>query len=185
MPEFENKGMIESAYANFLIVKESVYDLCGFSCTDFKPETESKAYQACSFRLNSSLIIYRAAKITPKKIGQFVVLWKRNAAGHTTPFELSDAFEFIVITTRDKEHFGQFIFPKAILEAKGIISSVKEGKRGIRVYPPWEDAISRQAQKTQQWQLDYFLDMPANDGTLNIERAVRLYQEKLFLTRDS
>ncbi|KAA5537513.1 MepB family protein [Taibaiella lutea] len=175
MPAFD-KVMIGAVYTDFLIVKESVYDLCGFNCTHFQSETESKAYQACSFKLNHSLIIYRTAKITPKKIGQFVALWKRDTTGCTMPFELSDAFELIVINARDKAHFGQFILPKAILEAKGIISSQKEGKRGIRVYPPWEDADNKQARKTQQWQLDYFLDIPINGEAVDIERAVKLYQ---------
>ena len=52
---------------------------------------------------------------------------------------------------------GQFVFPKSVLIAKGIISTTtKEGKRGFRVYPSWDVAKSKQAIKTQQWQLDYF-----------------------------
>ncbi|RYE38879.1 MAG: MepB domain containing protein, partial [Sphingobacteriales bacterium] len=32
----------------------------------------------------------------------------------------------------------------------------KNGKRGFRVYPPWDLTENSQARKTQQWQLEYF-----------------------------
>jgi hypothetical protein len=37
-----------------------------------------------------------------------------------------------------------------------ISTHLKEGKRGMRVYPPWDLPSSKQAKKTQQWQLPYF-----------------------------
>ena len=49
-----------------------------------------------------------------------------------------------------------------ILINKEIVSDKKEGKRAIRVYPPWDIAINKQAQKTQKWQLNYFLEIPQN-----------------------
>jgi hypothetical protein len=104
-------------------------------------------------------IIYRQAKITPIKIGQFVTLWKRNETGITAPFDLNDALDFAIIWVKTTENNGKFIFPKAILHEKGILSNdQKGGKRGFRVYPPWDKAENRQAQATQKWQLDYFLE---------------------------
>lgn len=101
--------------------------------------------------------IVRTAKTTPKKIGQFVSIWKRNKEGVTTPRDLEDDFDFLIIQCETETQKGRFVFPKIILAKKGIISTVeKEGKRGIRVYPPWDKAENKQAIKTQQWQLKYF-----------------------------
>ena len=33
----------------------------------------------------------------------------------------------------------------------------KGGKRAIRVYPPWVKPVAKEAVRTQQWQLRYFL----------------------------
>jgi hypothetical protein len=43
---------------------------------------------------------------------------------------------------------------------KGIISAAKKkGKRGFRVYPIWDETKNKQAQKTQKWQLDFFIEI--------------------------
>ena len=143
---------------DLITVKKSVYDPCKFVVTNPQLHPESQDYAACSFHLNSQLIEHRKAKITPKKTGQFVRIWKRNAIGITTPFELSDAFNFIIITTKSENNLGKFLLPKKILASKGILSqNGKMGKRGIRVYPPWDSPISKQALQTQRWQSAYFL----------------------------
>lgn len=110
--------------------------------------------------------IYREAKITPKKIGQFVSVWKRNKAGITEPRQLNDDFDEFIIKCEAGNKVGQFVFPKAVLAEKGIVSTnLKEGKRGFRVYPPWDKAENKQAIKTQEWQLEYFHYMDS-DNTL-------------------
>ena len=48
------------------------------------------------------------------------------------------------------------------------------GKRGIRVYPPWDTPINSQAKKTQDWQLRYFLEIPS-DKPVDCIRANKLY----------
>lgn len=139
-------------------IKELVYEPCGFEFTQLSIHPESKEYGACFFALNGQKIEYRRAKITPAKTGQFVAIWKRNAAGITAPFDTNDNISFIIITVKNGEQLGQFIFPKAVLEARKIISfRGTGGKRGIRVYPPWDKTTSKQAEKTQKWQLNYFL----------------------------
>lgn len=153
------------------LAKKSLYEPCGFNCTEPILELESAEYGACDFKLDDLNIKYRIAKITPTKTGQFVTLWKRNKQGIIEPFRLDDEIDFFIISTRKGNHFGQFIFPKAVLYEKGVISDErKEGKRAIRVYPPWDDANSKQAQKTQQWQLMYFLEIP-EDGAVDLPRA--------------
>jgi hypothetical protein len=68
-----------------------------------------------------------------------------------------------------------FIFPKSIAIEKGIVTNGnKEGKRAIRVYPPWDVTTSKQAQKTQKWQLDYFLKI-WQDQTMDLNLAKTLF----------
>ncbi len=151
------------ASSDVLIANEQLYKPCGLQLTDFKVEEESIEYEACRFKLNELSITYRAAKITPTKIGQFVTIWKRNDQGITEPFHSSDDIDAIIISVRNGENFGQFIFPKTVLVDKGIISTnEKEGKRGIRVYAPWDKTINKQAITTQSWQTNYFVSIKNN-----------------------
>ena len=162
-------------HTDLLLTKEKLYDTCNFECSFPEKEKESAEYAAYSFTINEKSILFRSAKITPTKIGQFVTLWKRIEKGPIQPFDYTDAMDLIVISVRKENCVGQFVFPKAVLCEKGIISTTtKEGKRAIRVYPPWDEAINKQAQKTQQWQLEYFLEIP-NEQPVNIEHAKRLY----------
>lgn len=106
------------------------------------------------FELDGQKIIGRISKITPTKTGQFVTIWKRNKKGTTEPFDIQDDFEFIIIISKSGESIGQFIFPKSVLAEKGIISQDKKnGKRGIRMYPPWDTVTNKQAAKTQTGRL--------------------------------
>lgn len=151
--------------SDLLFLKEKVYDPCSFEWTNFQQNTESREYDACSFELDGTKILYRASKITPTKVGQFVTIWKRNASGITVPFDVQDDFDFIVITVKNEPDMGQFIFPKAMLLQKGIISqNGKGGKRGIRVYAPWDTVTSKQALTTQQWQSRYFVIINERDS---------------------
>lgn len=149
--------MVDKIYPDQFQIKTLVYDTCYFEFKNFVVGTESTEYHACSFQLNSFQIIHRLSKITPTKIGQFVTIWKRNNKGITAPFDVSDNFDFIVITSKKGTNIGQFVFPKAVLLEKRIISNnTTYGKRGIRVYPPWDIPTSKQAVKTQLWQTKYF-----------------------------
>jgi hypothetical protein len=157
---------------DLIIAKESVYNLCDFECTEPHPETESQDYNAYDFQINGRNIKFRTAKITPTKTGQFVTLWKRNKSGIIEPFDLNDAIDFVVVSVRKENLLGQFIFPKSILLQKGIFSTAtKEGIRATRVYPPWDETTSKQAQKTQQWQLDYFCEI---SPTPNIDKFKKI-----------
>jgi hypothetical protein len=145
---------------NCLSIAKLIYNKCGFNFSELKLEKESAEYDACTFQLNGKSIIHRSAKITPTKIGQFVTIWKRNENRQTEPFHINDNFDLIIISSRNGDLFGQFIFPKSILLEKGIISNnEKQGKRGIRVYPIWDVTTSKQAQKTQLWQTKYFVEI--------------------------
>jgi hypothetical protein len=138
--------------------------------SDIVDEKESQDYFGCSFKLGGINIKYRKAKITPKKIGQFVALWKRNTEGKTEPFSLDDNFDYYIIATDQEDNSGCFIFPKNVLGQKQILSEYqKEGKRGFRVYTEWDIPANRQAQNTKSWQVLYFVDLSKN-RELSIDR---------------
>jgi len=131
----------------------------GLNITDFITEPDGKQYNACQFKIDGRLVICRTAKITPKKIGQFVSFWKRNSMGKIRPFSEEDDFNFYFVYVNKDGRTGRFFFPKSILIAHGIVSTLsKDGKRGFRVYPIWDTTTTKQAKKTQQWQLKYFYE---------------------------
>ena len=150
-----------------------IYKNCSFRITNFRLEIESKEYDGCQFELNDLSIVSRKAKITPKKVGQFVTFWKRNKSGIIEPFQENDTIDFYVVNVKSNYLFGQFVFPKAVLISQGIISTKnKEGKRAFRVYPIWDIPESKQAKQTQKWQLNYFCKI--NDST-DLNRVMKLY----------
>lgn len=160
--------------SNLNQIKTEVYDKCSLEIKSFEIEQESKVYDAFRFELNGRSIIYRNAKITPKKVGQFVTFWKRHANGAIEPFDEFDHIDFYVVTVQTETKFGQFVFPKSVLIKKGIISTEKkEGKRGFRVYPKWDVVKSKQAERTQKWQLDYFYEI---DNSTDLKRVSELYE---------
>jgi len=144
---------------------EKIKAAFGYEPEALLPEKESKEYEACRFRLNRYQMVFRSSKITPTKTGQFVTIWKRTQAGPIAPLHENDSFDFVLIHSAKKTESGFFVFPKSVLVQKRIVSSpMKEGKRGIRVYAPWDNVESKQAKKTQEWQLQYFLSSTQSDG---------------------
>jgi len=162
--------------SNLNQIKTEVYDKCSLEISDFKTESESKEYDACQFELNEMKIICRSSKTTPKKVGQFVTFWKRNEKGITEPYSETDQIDFYVINAKVENNFGQFVFPKSELINRGIISTDrKDGKRGFRIYPKWDKAQNKQAEKTQKWQLNYFYEI---GSTTDFKRVNELYNGK-------
>ena len=162
-------------YPNLQTIHDNIYKPLGFELTHFSLENESQEYGACTFKLNGLHIVSRNAKVTPTKIGQFVTLWKRLNDGPIQPFDASDNIDFVVVNLRSENQIGQFVFPKKVLLEKGVFSTPsKEGKRAIRVYPPWDKPKSKQALKTQQWQSRYFLKFDES-GQPDLARGQALY----------
>ena len=153
----------ESFQTDLQLAEKLLYNECGFQLQNLIWNSESTNYGACSFELNNYKIQFRVANITPTKIGQFVAIWKRNNQGIKAPFDVADSLDFMIVSVRDSENFGQFIFPKSVLVSKGIVSqNEKGGKRGIRVYAPWDKPENKQAIKTQAWQVNYFVEIKKN-----------------------
>ncbi|MFC0211561.1 MepB family protein [Paenibacillus chartarius] len=168
---------IGGIHRDLLAAIELVYNVCEFDCSDLCGEVQNSEYGAYLFQANNRIIRFRAAKVTPSKMGQFVTLWRRTGDGTTQPYDGSEEVDYFVISTRDGNRFGQFVFPKdALLQFNIVSNHGSGGKRGIRVYPPWDRPTSRQAQKTQNWQLDYFIEIPTHEP-INVDRAKMLYSQ--------
>ncbi len=157
-------------------IERDVYSQIGFCISELQNNTESRDYDACTFKLNELRIISRSSKTTPTKTGQFVTFWKRLKYGPIAPFDASDDFDFLVVNAENGQHFGQFVFPKSVLISKGIIASItKKGKRAFRVYPIWDAAKSKQAINSQKWQLNYFY---AISSPFSFKNVTSLYQNQ-------
>nr|WP_315471791.1 MepB family protein [uncultured Rhodoferax sp.] len=167
-----------SPHPDLLAAQALAYAPCGYSFTHLQPEPESADYAACTLLLNGLRVQYRVAKITPTKVGQFVTFWKRLGRGSIQPFDVGDPVDLFVVSTRSGQQLGQFVFPKAVLADQGVVASGdlsghQAGKRALRVYPPWDTTTSRQAQRTQAWQLRYFVDMSQGQA-VDLERVQAL-----------
>lgn len=137
----------------------------GYSISTIISDNECTGYSGCSFTAGDIRFIFRKAKITPKKNGQFVTLWKRNISSKKTePFNGEDPFDFCIIITEWHNLFGFFLFPKTILcENKIITTPSATGKMAFRVYPVWDNPGSLQAEKTQRWQTAFFISFSDKD----------------------
>lgn len=139
------------------------YQLAGMAVTGTAArEPESAEYGACRLGLDQRAVVFRVARTTPTKIGQFVTIWKRPIAGaDIAPLDTSDGVDFVVVNVADGAQYGQFIFDQDALLKYGVMSRDGHGgKRAIRVYPPWTHPVAAAAIKTQQWQLGYYVALP-------------------------
>ncbi len=165
-------------YSDLFLLNKSIYELSDLRVDLFKYELESQEYGACAFTINNVPAIFRVAKITPTKVGQFVTLWKRIGNGPIMPYDISDFVQLFIILVKSENNFGQFIFPKNVLQEKGFVSQMGiGGKRAMRVYPPWDTPKNRQAQNTQSWQLLYFVQIKP---VINIQKIKYLCQISSF-----
>jgi hypothetical protein len=156
-----------------LLTLQSVYEPNGWQCEGLVLQKESAEYGACSFKLNDRIIQLRIAKITPRKNGQFVTLWKRIGTSSIMPYDLIDPVDLFIIFVQQGDQAGQFVFPKSMLLKKGIVSEKGAGgKRAIRIYPPWDKPASVQAKKTQVWQLPFFFWIGPKQSNFEILRRL-------------
>ncbi len=147
-------------HPDLLTTSKIAYESSGFMLYSLKQEEESKEYGACTFNINNRSTVFRVAKITLTKTGQFVTLWKRIGDGPIMPYDMANPIELFIVSVRRGDNLGQFIFPKNVLREKGFISQAGiGGKRAMRVYPPWDKPDSRQAKNAQTWQLLYFAEI--------------------------
>ncbi len=162
---------------DLIVAMRKVYQPAGLAITATpQREAESEEYGACRFTLQGRAVVFRVAKTTPTKLGQFVTVWKRPKPGdEIAPLDSRDGIAFVIISSADAEHRGQFVFPCAALVSRGVMSrDGAGGKRGIRVYPPWSKPTVAEAIKTQKWQLPFFLRFDAG-GTADLAQVRKLF----------
>lgn len=158
------------------LINEKIYKPIDSPISQYKEDKESKEYGASHYRVGNHLCVHRSAKVTPKRVGQFVTFWKRSPLGHITPYEAQDPFDFFSVICAREKKVGHFLFPKTALVAQGILSTEKkDGKRGFRVYPDWDTPTSKQAIRTQLWQQLYFYRI---DQNADLNRVKALLQKK-------
>jgi hypothetical protein len=63
-----------------LVLTMTGFKVLGCACSEPRADAESLAYGAHTFEVNGRKAVFRVARTTPKKAGQFVTLWQR-----TTP----------------------------------------------------------------------------------------------------
>ena len=170
-----------AAIAAAAAAARDLYAPAGLRLTStIEAEAESADYGACRFTLDDRAVVFRTAKITPTKTGQFVTVWKRPAPGaDIAPLDEDDDVQFVVIEVADGACRGQFVFSREVLLRHGVMSrNGKGGKRAIRVYPPWSAPAARQAVQTQHWQLRSFVEMTADGRAAAPERLQALLREQ-------
>ena len=164
MSNRNNHTLAEAIHNDFLLSNQLAYEPSKLEATNVQIEKESADYGALDFQLNGKLCKFRVGKVTPKKVGFFVKIWKRPGNSPIMPYDLVDPIDFFIFSVHSEKCFGQFIFPKKILAEKRVLSiDGKGGKRAMRVYPPSIITTSKQAQDTQAWQQDYFLEISFED----------------------
>ena len=151
-------------------IENLFFKIYGKKISNLESEDECKEYVGFNFQMENLNFKFRKSKITPKKIGQFVTIWKRDCKNLTKPFNETDNFDYYIFLSEQDQRIGLFIFSKKLLIEKNIISTkLKEGKRGFRLYPTWVKTENKQAEKTQCWQTKYFIELTNNDQN-NIDK---------------
>jgi hypothetical protein len=166
---------VNEFYKALTYVNEILYKPNHLLIKAIREETQNSAYGAGMFQLNSTSVRFRVAKKTPTKIGQFVAFWEKDENNKNQAFSFEKAPDFLVINTfTSNDNFGQFVFPKEVLVKQNILkTATTKGKMAIRVYPSWENPTSKQAIKTQEWQLKYFVEVSNKNNS--IQELLKLY----------
>ena len=159
-------------HQDFILLNKTILAPSGILAKNIQVEKESQEYGALQFDVMEKKIKFRVAKTTPKKVGYFVTLWKR-VKGVTVPHDKSDTIDFFIISVRNEDNIGFFLLSKdTLIEHKIFSSNGCNGKRGIRVYPPWSLASNKQARSTQYWQDKHFYDISKPNYKPNILKGI-------------
>lgn len=141
-------------------IEFKILNPCDLKILTIQQDQENTDYSGVTIHFKDYKMKFRNAKITPKKIGQFVTFWKKNADHKNEPYHLNDDFDYYIVAAKQQERFGFFFFSKQVLAEENILTNDKKlGKMGFRVYPVWDFPTNKQAAKTKQWQSDYFVEL--------------------------
>ena len=154
-------------YCEELILKKSIEVLQNTiipvlkgTLDNYHEEPQNSEYESFVFSTSQYTFRNRLAKKTPTKKGYFVVFWEKDKHNQNQAFDFKESPDFLIVHVLDNEHKGLFLFPKVVLLKQNILRTLQtKGKMATRVYPLWEKRLNKTAEKTQQWQLDYFIDL--------------------------
>lgn len=155
-----NDNLKLNAYPSaFRYLVENVLIPSGCTVENIVREAEGIEYDAIIFQINGMTTLYRQAKKTPKKLGHFVTLWKReNGKEGIRPFDQGDGISGVFVAVDEGDQLGFFVFSAQDLIVNNVFSTNSQGgKRAVRVYAPWADPVAIQAKKTQRWQVKHFI----------------------------
>ncbi len=158
---WQREPSLGSVPTSFELFQEQFLKPLGKTATNIEREQESAEYGAIRFEMDGQTCLYRQAKHTPKKIGQFVTLWKRpTPSSEIAPFDCEDEIDRVFIFADEHPRFGVFVFQRQQLVKKGIFSEQSEGgKRAFRVYAPWTVPVAVQAKRSKVWQCANFVEL--------------------------
>ena len=99
-----------SFHNNFLVTKELAFDPCSLDCLMIEVGVENIEYGAYAFQINGLNIQFRVAKVTPKKAGLFVAVYKRMSIRIIVPYDACDAIDLCVISVGNGTILGNLYF---------------------------------------------------------------------------
>ena len=108
------------------------WNTAGLSWANAVPEPESADYCAHTLTLGARPALFRVAKTTPTKLGQFVTLWLRSTEGPIRPYDMNDGVTLFAIQAGSGAGLGMFMFPAHTLAQHGVLSI--EGRGGKRAW---------------------------------------------------
>lgn len=165
--------MAQKSLISLELVTNMIHQITNEKIEALHLEKQNSEYEGVTFKIGQFSYRSRLAKKTPNKKGYFVVFWEKDQYHHNTPFKFDGSPDKLIISIKDGLHSGQFIFPKSILVEKGVLSYERQvGKMAIRIYPDWVNELNSTAQRTQLWQLNYFVN---SDKSMSIDRIRSLY----------
>ena len=138
-------------HSALLEVRARVWEPAGLACADIVAQPESAAYCGLIVTLVGRRAVFRSAKATPIKAGQFATVWQRSDEGPILPFDTDDGVELFVVQAGFGAGLGHFVFPTSALVRHGVVSvDWNGGKRAMRVYPPDVECGNAQYRRTSR-----------------------------------
>lgn len=99
-----------------------LFDVLGVEYSPAVSEPDNAEYGAVIADVGQSTTRFRVGKLTPRKVGLFVSVWRRAPGGSTEPFPAEGNVDMLVVAAREGDRFGAFVFPTEVLVSRGVVS---------------------------------------------------------------
>lgn len=135
---------------------EKIETILGGQLENIVIETQNAEYNGVTFDFNEEKYRFRTGKITPKKKGAFVVMWKKDENNKNEPYHVDNFPDYLCVIIEDDEQGFLLIPRKELVKNKVISSDGINGKMGFRIYLPDEKELNATARRTQKWQQNFY-----------------------------